>query len=152
MLPLNALLDGAAAIGLSDAPQKSSEKQGSAPPPQGSSADRKRHDLPEPAGGPERRAGAKLSPKAIHWLWDQGGKPPLFGGVPAGSAGAVMGALRALAGGGAWKGSSRESRGEDVDEEKEETSLDCRLAAARGGARSRCVTASADGGSGARCD
>jgi len=64
-----------------------------------------------------------------------------------GSAGSVMGALRALAGAGlsVWKGFSGESQGEDVDGEKEETSLDCWLSA-RGGGRSHWVTGSADGG------
>lgn len=63
-----------------------------------------------------------------------------------GSVGRVMGALWALAGTGlrAWKGFSGESQGEEVDEEKEDTSLDCWLSA-RGGERSRCVAASAGG-------
>lgn len=58
-----------------------------------------------------------------------------------------MGALRALAGTGfsAWTGFSGESQGEDVDEEKEETSLDGRLSA-RGGEGSGCGTVSAEGG------
>lgn len=62
-----------------------------------------------------------------------------------GSVGRVMGALWALAGTGlrAWKGFSGESQGEDVDEENEETSLDC---SARGGARSSCSAVSAEGG------
>lgn len=64
-----------------------------------------------------------------------------------GSVGRVMGALWALAGTGlsAWKGFSGESQGEEVDEEKEETSLDCWLSA-RGGERSRWGTASAERG------
>lgn len=64
-----------------------------------------------------------------------------------GSVGRVIGALWALAGTGlsAWKGSSGESQGEDVDEEKEETSLDCWLSAS-GGERSRCGAVSAEGG------
>lgn len=64
-----------------------------------------------------------------------------------GSAGRVMGALWARAGTGlsAWKGFSGESQGEDVDEEKEETSLDCWLSA-KGGERSRCTTVSAEEG------
>lgn len=64
-----------------------------------------------------------------------------------GSVGRVMGALWALAGTGlsAWKGFSGESQGEDADEEKEETSLDCWLSA-RGGECSRCITVSAEGG------
>lgn len=79
----------------------------------------------------------------------------LFGGLgvavflmgSTGSVGWVMGALWALAGMGlsAWKGFSGESHGEDVDDEKEETSLDCWLSA-RGGDCSRCGALSADGG------
>lgn len=78
----------------------------------------------------------------------------LFGGLAAaellmgstGSVGRVMGALWALAGMGlsAWKGFSGESQGEDVDEEKEETSLDCWLSA-RGGEGCRCGIVSAEG-------
>lgn len=62
-----------------------------------------------------------------------------------GSAGRVMGALWARAGTGlsGWKGFSGESQGEDVDEEKEETSLDCWLSA-RGGDGSCCRTVSAE--------
>ena len=80
----------------------------------------------------------KLSLKAIHWLWDQDTEEKvstLFGGLAVagllmgstGSEGWVMGALWALAGAGlsTWKGFSGESQGEDVDEEKEETSLEC---------------------------
>lgn len=73
-----------------------------------------------------------------------------FGGVPAiwpstGSLGRVMGALWARAGVGLrpWKVLSGESQGEDVDEEKEETSLDCWLST-RGGDPSRCGTVSAE--------
>lgn len=64
-----------------------------------------------------------------------------------GSVGWVMGALWALAGAGlsAWKGFSGESQGEDVDEEKEETSLDCWLSA-KGGEGSCGGTVSAEGG------
>lgn len=64
-----------------------------------------------------------------------------------GSVGSVMGALWALAGMGlsACGGFSGESQGEEVDEEKEETSLDCWLSA-RGGEHSRCSTVAADGG------
>lgn len=64
-----------------------------------------------------------------------------------GSVGRVMGALWALAGTGlsAWKGFSGESQGEDADEEKEETSLDCWLSN-KGGERSRCGAVSAEGG------
>lgn len=61
----------------------------------------------------------------------------LFGGLTAAgllmgsaaSVGRVMGALWALVGAGlsAWEGFSGESKGEEVDEEKEETSLDCWL-------------------------
>lgn len=63
-----------------------------------------------------------------------------------GSVGRVMGALWALAGTGlsACEGFSGESQGEEVDEEKEETSLDCWLSA-RGGEPSRCSTVSAGG-------
>lgn len=64
-----------------------------------------------------------------------------------GSVGRVMGALWARAGAGlsAWKAFSGESQGEEVDEEKEETSLDCWLSA-RGGVGSRGGTVSAEGG------
>lgn len=94
----------------------------------------------------------------MHWLWDQDTEEKastLFGGLAAagllmgstGSVGRVMGALWALTGTGlsAWKGFSGESQGEDVDEEKEETSLDCWLSA-RGGERSCCGAVSAEGG------
>lgn len=99
-----------------------------------------------------------MSLKAIHWLWDQDTEEKastLLRGLAAvwllmgstGSLGRVMGALWALAGVGlsAWKGLSGESQGEDVDEEKEETSLDCWLSA-RVGERSRCGTVSAEEG------
>lgn len=132
------------------------------------SSERKRLDLPEPDGGlwssltdvpePCRRGGAKLSLKAIHWLWDQDTEEKastLFGGLAAGelligstgSVGRVMGALWALAGIGlsAWKGFSGESQGEDVVEEKEETSLDCWLST-RGGEHSGRGAVSAEGG------
>lgn len=58
-----------------------------------------------------------------------------------------MGALWALAGIGlsAWKGFSGESQGEDVVEEKEETSLDCWLST-RGGEHSGRGAVSAEGG------
>lgn len=63
------------------------------------------------------------------------------------SVGRVMGALWARAGTGlsAWKAYSGESQGEDVDEEKEETSLVC-WPSAKGGEGSRCGTVSAEGG------
>lgn len=65
-----------------------------------------------------------------------------------GSAGRVMGALWARAGAGlsAWKAFSGESQGEEVDEEKEETSLDCWLSARGGVLRSRGGTGSTEGG------
>lgn len=64
-----------------------------------------------------------------------------------GSLGRVMGALWALAGIGlsASKGLSGESQGDDVDEEKEETSLDGGPSAT-GGEHSRCDTVSTEEG------
>lgn len=143
----------AEAAGLSLTPQKTSEKQvkqssrlaTALPWVSDDSSGRKRLDLPELGkgrrgsftGGPVLwcRTGAKLSLKAIHWLWDQltvEKASTLFGGLWASgllmgsSVGRVMGALRARAGAGlrAWLGSSGESQGEEVEDEREATSLD----------------------------
>lgn len=164
VLPLNILIDAI--------PEKTSVKPRSsllAAALQWASADssdRKRLDLPEPAGalwisftegpGPWQRGGVKLSLKAIHWLCDQDTEEKastLFGGLEGGglltgskgSAGPVMGALWARAGTGlrVWKGVSGESQGEDVDEEKEDKSLDGRFSV-MGGEGSGRVAVSAE--------
>lgn len=65
-----------------------------------------------------------------------------------GSLGKVMGALWALAGAGlsVWNRFSGESQGEDVDEEKEETSLDGWLSAGGGDCSRCCGAGTAEGG------
>lgn len=145
MLPLCILFVGAAAEALSQKTSETHRLLSSLPYVSAESSDRKRLDLQAPArnlwssitDGPRRHA--VLSPKAIHWFWDQDEeeKPSTFSGGGAMAAGLLMGsmgseswvrgALWALdrAGVRTWKGASGESQGEDVDEEKEETSLDC---------------------------